>query len=322
MGNCYKVHNTDKDLLSDIDPLERINTQKKLSNIDMMANNQEKNINDINLTEEQKIIDMFYLSKTLLKLTVKQSKNLEEGKEYIINSLGLLINNENKTRDGLTIFGDVNVIKYFINILNIIIQTNTRADFIFPEEESNTKQNHAEIRYDKTLDLYQIRSLRGNGCFLKIDQKIVSYLMFYNIQLLKDEDIFSFSFFMIRVRIDIKSEEINNVNTVIASLLTLEVLFGGKEKRKKTFDSRKKQIIRIGRIKNDEIDFNFNDEDVSRKQCMIIFEENNWYIVDGNGIQPSSNGTWFYPEKYYNINEGLIIRMGTTLFECNYLQEN
>ena len=127
---------------------------------------------------------------------------------------------------------------------------------------------------------------------------------------------------MIRVRIDIKSEEINNVNTVIASLLTLEVLFGEKEKRKKTFDSRKKQIIRIGRIKNDEIDFNFNDEDVSRKQCMIIFEENNWYIIDGNGIQPSSNGTWFYPEKYYNINEGLIIRMGTTLFECNYLQEN
>ena len=127
---------------------------------------------------------------------------------------------------------------------------------------------------------------------------------------------------MIRVRIDIKSEEINNVNTVIASLLTLEVLFGEKEKRKKTFDSRKKQIIRIGRIKNDEIDFNFNDEDVSRKQCMIIFEENNWYIVDGNGIQPSSNGTWFYPEKYYNINEGLIIRMGTTLFECYYLQEN
>ena len=112
MGNCYKVHNTDKDLLSDIDPLERINTQKKISNIDMM---------DINLTEEQKIIDMFYLSKTLLKLTVKQSKNLEEGKEYIINSLGLLINNENKTRDGLTIFGDVNVIKYFINILNIMI---------------------------------------------------------------------------------------------------------------------------------------------------------------------------------------------------------
>ena len=54
-------------------------------------------------------------------------------------------------------------------------------------------------------------------------------------------------------------------------------------------------------MKHDEIDFTFEDEDVSRKQCMIIFEENNWYIVDGNGIQKSSNGTWFYPEKYSNV---------------------
>ena len=127
---------------------------------------------------------------------------------------------------------------------------------------------------------------------------------------------------MLRVRIDIKSEEINNTNTVIASLLTLEVLFGEENKRKIIFDSRKKQVIKIGRMKNNEIDFTFDDEDVSRKQCVISFEENNWYIVDGNGIQKSSNGTWFYPEKYYNINEGLIIRMGTTLFECNYFQDN
>ena len=75
-------------------------------------------------------------------------------------------------------------------------------------------------------------------------------------------------------------------------------------------------------MKNNEIDFTFDDEDVSRKQCLILFEDNNWYIIDGNGVQKSSNGTWLYPEKYYNINEGLIIRMGTTLFECNYFQDN
>ena len=127
---------------------------------------------------------------------------------------------------------------------------------------------------------------------------------------------------MLRVRIDIKSEEINNTNTVIASLITLEVLFGEKDKRKKTFDSRKNPQIQLGRMNSDEIDFIFDDEDVSRKQCMIIFEENNWYLVDGDGIKNSSNGTWFFPEKYYNINDGLIIRMGTTLFECNYFQDN
>ena len=126
---------------------------------------------------------------------------------------------------------------------------------------------------------------------------------------------------MLQVKIDIKSEEINNSNTVIASLLTIEVLFGEEKRRKITFDSRKDQVIRIGRIKNEETDIVFEDDDVSRKQCMIVFEENNWYIVDGNGINPSSNGTWFYPEKYFDITDGLIVRMGTTLFECKYIQD-
>jgi hypothetical protein len=76
---------------------------------------------------------------------------------------------------------------------------------------------------------------------------------------------------MLHIKIDIKSEEINNSNTVIASLLTIEVIFGEEQRRKMTFDSRKKQKIRFGRIKNNETDFVFEDEDVSRKQCMIIF---------------------------------------------------
>ena len=124
---------------------------------------------------------------------------------------------------------------------------------------------------------------------------------------------------MLHVKIDIKSEEINNTNTVIASLLTIEVIYGEKQRRKMTFDSRKKQIIRIGRIKNEETDFVCEDNDVSRRQCMIIFEDNNWFIVDGNGKTPSSNGTWFYPEKYFNIDNNIQIRIGTTLFECQYI---
>ena len=127
---------------------------------------------------------------------------------------------------------------------------------------------------------------------------------------------------MLHVKIDIKSEEINNANTVIASVLTIEVIFGEEQRRKITFDSRKKQKIRIGRIKNEETDFVFEDVDVSRKQCMIIFEDNNWYIVDGDGEKPSSNGTWIYPEKYFNITDGLIVRIGTTVFECNIFEDH
>ena len=102
---------------------------------------------------------------------------------------------------------------------------------------------------------------------------------------------------MIQVNIQIKSEEIENRNVVVSSLLTLEVLFGEEQRRKITFDSKNKKTVRIGRLKNSETDFSFADEDVSRKQCLLTFEENNWYINDGDGQNESSNGTWFHPEK-------------------------
>ena len=136
--------------------------------------------------------------------------------------------------------------------------------------------------------------------------------------MLENGDLFSFSNFLIEVKIDIISEEINNRNIVTATLLTLEVLFGENEPRKISFDSRVNKLIRIGRIKNNETDIVFMDEDVSRKQCILIFEENNWYINDGDGENKSSNGTWFYPEKFFNIYENMVFRIGTTSFLCKF----
>ena len=133
-------------------------------------------------------------------------------------------------------------------------------------------------------------------------------------------DLFSFSNFLIQVNIEIKSEEINSRNIVVSSLLTLEVLFGDEYRRKITFDSKNKKEVRIGRLKNSETDFSFADEDVSRKQCILTYEDNNWYINDGDGENESSNGTWFYPEKYFTITDGMIIRMGMTSFECKFEQ--
>ena len=123
-----------------------------------------------------------------------------------------------------------------------------------------------------------------------------------------------------QVTIEIKSEEVENRNIVVSSLLTLEVLFGEDQRRKKSFDSKNKKIVKIGRLTNNETDFSFSDEDVSRRQCVLTFEDNNWYINDGDGINESSNGTWFYPEKYFTITEGMIIRMGTTSFECKFIE--
>ena len=130
MGNCYNFDKDDNDILSEVDPLEKFksNNNKKLdenniiffennnkeNNIDFINDNNDNNINIIDTNIDNIILeqnkDIYNISKTKLKLTIKQSKNLPEGKEYLINSLGLLINNENKTKDGLAIFGDKNVI--------------------------------------------------------------------------------------------------------------------------------------------------------------------------------------------------------------------
>ena len=98
----------------------------------------------------------------------------------------------------------------------------------------------------------------------------------------------------------------------------MEVLFGENEPRKISFISEIKNIIRIGRLQNNETDVVFADEDVSRKQCILTYEDNNWYINDGDGENKSSNGTWFYPERFFNISENLIFRMGTTSFLCKF----
>ena len=116
MGNCYNLVNKDEDIISNSNKPEQSKKQSKISANDMIIN-QEIYVNNKNKNSNVNIFseisnDINYISKTKLKLTIKQSKNLKEGNEYIINSLGLLINNKNKTKDGLTIFGDVNVIKY------------------------------------------------------------------------------------------------------------------------------------------------------------------------------------------------------------------
>ena len=55
-----------------------------------------------------------FISKTKLNLIVKQSKCLLEGKEYLINSLGLTeFNNKNNHQDGLVIVGDIDVSLYY-----------------------------------------------------------------------------------------------------------------------------------------------------------------------------------------------------------------
>lgn len=79
-------------------------------------------------------------------------------------------------------------------------------------------------------------------------------------------------------------------------------------------NSKDKKVIRLGRIKTNEIDLDFNDESISRIQTTIRFENNNWFIYDGDGKKGSLNGTWYLAEEYITITEGMIFSAGSTSF--------
>jgi pSer/pThr/pTyr-binding forkhead associated (FHA) protein len=60
-----------------------------------------------------------------------------------------------------------------------------------------------------------------------------------------------------------------------------------------TFCSRDKKLIRIGRSKKAEIIV--NDNSVSRIQCTLVFEDDQWILYDGvnnNSKKSSTNGIW------------------------------
>ena len=129
MGNCCNSNYNDNDLLNipKNNELENIHKNKDSSNDyqnqtrhNTGIENIQKASTDSNKINEQKIPHDIYISKIKLRIIVKQSKCLLEGKEYLINSLGLLdSNNKNKYLDGIVIFGDVDVSKKIEIILYI-----------------------------------------------------------------------------------------------------------------------------------------------------------------------------------------------------------
>ena len=85
--------------------------------LDLQKNNNEKSIKDpdnqipINPPKipHDKIPDSIINTRKKLKLIIKQSKYLSEGREFIINAGGL-VGSPRNAKDGITIFGDAGVI--------------------------------------------------------------------------------------------------------------------------------------------------------------------------------------------------------------------
>ena len=120
MGTCCDEARNDYELVNFNTDNDK-NSKKTFSrDFQIQTNNKEKanDIMDSNMNKKNNYPPKLFISKKKLKLIVKESKCLMEGKEYIINSLGL-INSKNSNKDGLTIFGDTNVINKYYIIYNL-----------------------------------------------------------------------------------------------------------------------------------------------------------------------------------------------------------
>ena len=56
---------------------------------------------------------------------------------------------------------------------------------------------------------------------------------------------------------------------------------------------------------------------LSRVQCSVRWAEGEWVILDGDGEKPSKNGTWVFAEQEMPVEEGTVLKAGTSLLRIS-----
>ena len=44
-----------------------------------------------------------------------------------------------------------------------------------------------------------------------------------------------------------------------------------------------------------------------------------YYLVDGEGTKPSTNGTWLFAENDYELENGTVFKAGQSLFQVSFI---
>ena len=84
------------------------------------------------------------------------------------------------------------------------------------------------------------------------------------------------------------------------------------------FNCDKKKEFYIGRKQDSDIELGENE--ISREQAMIYYENENWYIKDGGKEKPSGSGTWLFLDKRYEINSDIIFLVGSSSIKLEYIK--
>ena len=104
------------------------------------------------------------------------------------------------------------------------------------------------------------------------------------------------------------------------SQITFIVNFGVNKGQQYTFQSNLNNIIKFGRKNTQGINIAFADDSTSRLQCTISYDNYNWYIEDSDGVNESSNGTWFLADIETPITNNLNFKAGSIIFQCGIVE--
>jgi len=230
-------------------------------------------------------------SAPLLTLTVEEGMIIDV-KKIEINAGGC-IGSKRNARDGCVYFGACDNSPDIPN------------DVLLSKEELGIGKVHMVIKYYTDASAYYIKDLGdGTGTFIRLDKPVA----------LKHGFIISFgdSHMVVNLPNSERSEESARGDLQSrSSELTLKFLDGPKADTSITFD-KQSSPIRVGRMVDCAI--RFDDSSLSRYQCIIIYQEGEWVLYDGNGKKLSTNGTWLFADEFFKIYDGMIFKIGQTLF--------
>lgn len=110
--------------------------------------------------------------------------------------------------------------------------------------------------------------------------------------------------------------EQTNVQDKEDIIMSVQLFGGASNGEEYHLNPREIQVATLGR--SETASLVFRDKLVSKIQCTLAFNISlGWILKDGNGSDPSTNGTWIYLQKEEQIVEGMIIKAAQTVFKAS-----
>ena len=234
-----------------------------------------------------------------LRLRVVSSTVLPKGKVFNLTALGAE-SSFRGAKDGRTYFGCRKRAEKGNKDSPIL------NDLLIPASDPDLTERHRgrhfQIEYDPFREAYFIKDLgTGFGAFVKLDSQL--YLRDNNLLHIGE------SFVVVNL-LQSKEEE--------TPKLRLK-LFGGPSTGEVFYFSsgEAENRVRVGRHPMCEVPI--EDGLISKVQLTVRYEANSgWVLVDGDldHQRASTNGTWVYLSDEYEVYNGLVFKVNSTLFQA------